>query len=97
MDIEFDAAKDRANQSKHGLSLAQAFEMNWDSMLVRPDSRRDYGEGREIGYGLFGLRLCCVVFVRVADDRLRIVSFRKANAREIKAYEEATNHPAYRA
>jgi uncharacterized DUF497 family protein len=63
MQISFDLKKNVANLAKHGLSLADAELIEWDTVLAMPDVRRDYGELREIGYGLIGVRLYCVVFV----------------------------------
>ena len=37
MQIEFDQAKDVANQTKHGVSLALADELNWEAALVWVD------------------------------------------------------------
>jgi hypothetical protein len=34
MRIEFDPAKDLANQDKHGVSLAMAVELDWEAALV---------------------------------------------------------------
>ena len=51
-------------------------------MLVRPDHRRDYGEERSIGFGHVQGRLMAVVFTQRPPDTIRIISFRKANARE---------------
>ncbi len=39
MQIEFDQAKDVANQTKHGVSLALADELNWEAALVWVDDR----------------------------------------------------------
>ena len=90
--ITFDPAKDSSNQAKHGLSLALAKELEWDTLACKPDTRRDYGELRQLGYAIAGERLYCVVFVdRPADapTERRIISLRKANIREVKSY--ATN------
>jgi uncharacterized DUF497 family protein len=54
-----------------------------------PDARRDYGELREIGYGLIGDRLYCVVFVQ-RDQALHIISLRKANSTEVANYVNQT-------
>jgi len=89
MPIEFDSGKDESNRAKHGCSLALAADLDWDSVLAVADRRRDYGERRMIGYGLIGAKLYCVVFVR-RRRRLRIISFRKANRREVKRYEQVT-------
>jgi hypothetical protein len=48
MQIEFDQAKDVANQTKHGVSLALADELNWEAALVWIDGRFEYGELRMI-------------------------------------------------
>ena len=85
MQISFDPAKDAANRAKHGLALAEAAAVEWDSVIAAPDTRRDYGEPRMIGFGYLGLRLVCVVFADRGDER-RIISLRKANSREIQRY-----------
>jgi hypothetical protein len=87
--IEFDAAKDLANRDKHGLSLVEAARMDWTTAIAKRDRRRDYGEAREIGYGLIERRLHCVVFVR-RGATFRIISLRRANRREIRNYEQQT-------
>ena len=87
--ITYDAAKDSSNQVKHGLSLVLAAGLEWDTLLCKPDTRRDYGEPRQIGYAIAGDRLYCVVFVdrpAGAPTERRIISLRKANRREVKNY-----------
>ena len=88
--ITYDPAKDMSNKVKHDVSLALANELEWDTLLCKPDTRRDYGEPRQIGYAIAGDRLYCVVFVdRPADapTERRIISLRKANSREVTQYE----------
>jgi uncharacterized DUF497 family protein len=89
MEISFDLKKNVANLAKHGLSLADAEFIEWDTVLAMPDVRRDYGEFREIGYGLIGDRLYCIVFVQRAQS-LHVISLRKANSREVKNYVSQT-------
>lgn len=87
--ITFDPAKDAGNQVKHGVSLALAKTLEWDTLICKPDTRRDYGEARQIGYVIAGERLYCVVFVDRPEDaptERRIISLRKANSREVKSY-----------
>ncbi len=43
MKIEFDQAKDVASQTKHGVSLALANELNWEAALAWIDDRFEYG------------------------------------------------------
>ncbi|WNB78043.1 BrnT family toxin [Methylomonas koyamae] len=85
MQITFDPEKDRINQQKHGLSLADAEKLEWSELFFWPDDRIDYGEPRFIGYAPIGQRLYCVVYVDRGDVR-RIISLRKANPREVKLY-----------
>lgn len=85
MKIAFDPAKDRTNVTKHGVSLALAADLEWDTALIWRDTRENYGEERQCGIGYIGLRLFMVVFVdRIAGRR--IVSLRKATNTEIDRY-----------
>jgi len=83
--LEFDPDKDRRNRVKHKVSLADAEYMEWETALVWPDVRFDYGEERMIGLGYIGLRLYYVVFVD-RDETRRIISLRKAHPKEMKYY-----------
>ena len=90
MNITYDNAKDDANLAKHGVSLALVHKLEWALLLVKPDVRTDYCEPRMIGYAPIADRVYCVVFVdrdsaHEAFNR-RIISLRKANTREVKAY-----------
>ncbi len=85
MNITYDSAKARINLQKHGISLAIAEEIEWDTAITWLDLRQDYGEKRMAGIAYIGLRLYFVVFVDRADKR-RIISLRKANLREVKHY-----------
>lgn len=85
MHITFDHAKDAANLAKHGVSLALATDLEWDSAVTWPDLRRVYGEPRQCGIGYIGLRLFFVAFVDRGTER-RVISLRKANPREVTRY-----------
>jgi uncharacterized DUF497 family protein len=87
--IEFDTAKDEANRIKHGFSLADAAALEWDSALITSDARNNYGEGRYQALGLLGDRVCMVVFT-MRGEALRVISMRKANAREEGRYAQQT-------
>jgi len=58
-------------------------------LLVRPDTREDYGEERWIGIGMIQNRVAFVVFGEYPDDAIRIISLRKANHEERQEYEKA--------
>jgi len=87
MRIGFDPAKDSANQTKHGLSLAMAGELDWEAALVWIDGRFDYNETRMIALAPKTEILYCVAFVDRGEVR-RIISLRRANRREVKHYVE---------
>ena len=88
MKIIYDAIKDAINIDKHGISLNDANQLEWDTLWAIPDIRHDYGEDRHIGYAYIGLRLYCVIYTD-RDECRRIISLRKANNREINQYAKA--------
>ncbi len=56
-------------------------------VLAYVDTRRDYDEVREVGFGLIASRLYCAVFTQ-RGDAMHIISMRKANKREVMHYAE---------
>ena len=85
MRIEFDPAKDKANQAKHGVSLALAAELDWEAALVWFDARFEYDELRVIALAPKTEILYYVAFVDRGQAR-RVISLRRANRREVKRY-----------
>lgn len=85
MEVTYDPIKDAANKAKHGVSLALADRLEWDSALIWIDNRKDYGEIRQSALVLHGNRLYFIAFVDRIDTR-RIISLRKANEREVRRY-----------
>jgi hypothetical protein len=85
MRIDFDPDKDAGNLNKHGLSLALAVELEWESALVWIDDRQEYGEIRMIA---LAPKTGIVYFVAFVDRGTlrRIISLRRANRREVKHY-----------
>jgi len=88
MDIEFDPSKSARNEAERGLSFALVEGFDWEAALVGQDTRFDYPEARFWALGLIGSRVFVVVFTPVAEGRVRVISFRKANKREIRRYEQ---------
>lgn len=87
MRIEFDPAKDMANQTKHGVSLSVAGDLDWEAALVWIDDRFEYGETRMIALAPKSEILYYVAFVDRFETR-RVISLRRANRREVKHYVE---------
>ena len=85
MRIEFDPAKDEANQAKHGVSLTLAGELDWEAALAWVADRFEYAELRMIALAPETGILYYVAFVDRGEVR-RIISLRRANRREVKHY-----------
>lgn len=85
MKIEFDPAKRQATLDHRGLDMARAGEVFDGVTLTIEDDRADYGEPRFITIGKLEGRMVVLVWTPRADVR-RIISMRKANDREQKAY-----------
>jgi uncharacterized DUF497 family protein len=58
-------------------------------MLVGPDSRKDYGQTRKIGFGFIRGRLMVVAFTEREPHSIRIISAQKANTCEEAYHQEA--------
>jgi uncharacterized DUF497 family protein len=82
---DWDSEKQKRNFAKHGVEFSAATEFNWESALTASDDRRDYGERRFVSIGFIGERLHVLIWAE-RGERLRIISLRKANAREVKHY-----------
>jgi len=87
MRFTFDPAKSEKNIAERGLSFELAAELDWEAAFVMEDTRRDYGELRLRVLALLQARLHVVV-VTPRKGELRIISFRKANRKEEKLYEQ---------
>ncbi|MDR2213864.1 MAG: BrnT family toxin [Pseudomonadales bacterium] len=87
MDYEFDPAKDRINQKRHGISLSEAGGFEWDTAVIREDRRYHYSEQRFEATGYIGLRLRVMVYCE-RGGVTRVISLRFANKREEKRYAE---------
>jgi uncharacterized DUF497 family protein len=87
--FEWDEAKDRENQRKHGVSFAEAQSVFFDDEALEfPDPDHSAGEDRFIMVGRsFQLRVLVVCHcLRESASVIRIISARKASAKERHAY-----------
>ena len=88
MEFTCDPTKNETNIRDRSLPLLAARAMFSNEMVVREDTRRVYPERRFIGYATLAGRLMVVVFChQPSDERIHIISFRKANPREQKKFE----------
>jgi hypothetical protein len=89
----WDPVKSDANLEERGFDFAFATLIFGGPTLEREDSRKDYGERRMVSTGLAqGIALTLVYTDRAVaggETERRIISARRSNRRERKAYEEA--------
>lgn len=85
MDYEFDPGKYEINQAKRGVSFDEVHGFEWETAVVKQDTRKRYEESRFEAKGYIGQRLHVLVFC-LRTDAVRVISLRKANMREEKMY-----------
>lgn len=73
----------------HGVSFEAVARFDFATAFTVEDTRIDYGEARWRSIGLIEQRLHVLVFVQ-REAAVRVISLRKANAREVRLYEQAT-------
>lgn len=87
-DFEWDERKARSNLARHGISFEAAMQVFSDSFAVElPDHMAAYGEERYILIGMVRLALLAVVYTE-RNERVRIISARRATRTEEKLYDE---------
>jgi uncharacterized DUF497 family protein len=89
MSISYDSSKNQRNIEKHGLDFKRVSDLDWDKAWIYEDERNEYNEVRYIAYSTLGGRLHFVCFTET-EKSIRVISFRKANDREVKRYEQKT-------
>ena len=86
--FEWNADKAAANQRKHGVSFAEAASVFLDPMaLTFADPDHSDVEDREITIGTSASRRILLLSHCMRQDRMRLISARKATLRERKQYE----------
>ena len=87
MSVSYDSNKNKRNIKQRGLSFDRVADLDWDNAWIYEDDRNEYNEIRFIAYSMLDKRLHFVCFTETKDG-IRIISFRKANSREVKRYEQ---------
>jgi uncharacterized DUF497 family protein len=85
MEFDWDETKRQANIAKHGVDFFDAMQVLYDMPAMVEDGRHNYGERRCLAIGKGAGRVLVVVFT-VRGGVFRIISARKANARERSKY-----------
>jgi len=81
--VSFDPDKNDQDIRQRGLSFELASEFDFATAAIQADSRREYGETRFVALGTLHERLH-VLCLTETPDGIRVISFRKANDRELK-------------
>ena len=84
---EWDENKRAETLRERGIDFASMDYFDWETAIHQRTDRG--GEERWSSFGLIGARLHHVVWTE-RGERIRIISLRKANARESAKYVEAT-------
>lgn len=87
--IEFDPEKSERNKKERGLPFENAIRIDWETAVYYKDNRFNYSEDRIIALGFLDGHLHVVCFTPI-DGGVRVISFRKANKREVEYYEQET-------
>lgn len=91
MQIAFDPEKNERNIRDRDLPFERAAEFEFENAVVYVDSRQNYGEDRYIAIGHLQGRLHVLCFTETAVG-IRVISFRKANDREVKRHAKVQTH-----
>ena len=88
MSPEYDPGKDASNIAKHGVSLSEGDGVLRDTLAITVEDDSAESEARwvTIGANVFGSVMVVVWTQRDAD--VRLISVRKAEPKERRAYEE---------
>jgi len=85
MRIDFDPNKSVKNERERDLPFECAAEFDWGGATFTEDERNLYPERRFVAVGYLRKRLHVICFTPIPDG-VRVISFRKANAREARDY-----------
>ena len=88
MKIDFAPIKNEKNIRERGISFERVAEVDFNTALVFPDTRKEYGETRYIALCYLERRLHVLCFTET-EAGIRVISFRKANEREENRYGKA--------
>ena len=85
MNITFDPVKRQRTLDERKLDFLDAPRVFSGFTLSFPDTRKDYGEDREITIGILAMTVVVLVWTDRNDSR-RIISMRKASDNEREEY-----------
>ena len=84
--FEWDEQKNLSNRERHGIAFEEAKEVFYGLVFTSEDARRSYGEVRFISIGSIQSHVVIVIAHTSRNQKIRIISARKANKEERKIY-----------
>lgn len=86
MKFEWDEEKNKQNLAKHGIDFQFAQCAFFDSQAIETFDRTDGDENRYRLIGAVQLDILLVVFVERAENKIRLITARKADKNERECY-----------
>jgi len=86
MEVTWDPVKARSNAKKHGISFPDAEAVFFDPFAISTQDLGSIDEPRFVGIGMDSLRRVLVVVYIFHENTIRLISARKANRVETRAY-----------
>ena len=87
MEVEFDPVKDQTNLRKHGVTFEEGASALLDPMALAFEDPDAEGESRWVLVGMScHARLLTVVYTLREEERIRLVSARRATRKEANDY-----------
>ena len=81
------SGKNARNIDERDLPFELVAQLDWETAIATEDTRKDYGERRLRVLAFLGERLHAAV-ITMRGDAVHVISFRKANEKEVKRYEK---------
>ena len=86
--IEPDPRKDVINRRKHGLSLYDVADFDWDAAVEAKTRADRYGRQRIKVVSLYQGRVHVLIYSHLGSEAIAPISFRRAKRKERQAYED---------
>jgi uncharacterized DUF497 family protein len=88
-EIDYDPAENARNITERRLSFERVRDFDFGRAIISEDSRRAYPERRYVAVGPLDERIYVLCYTPIANG-IGVLSFRKANKREVRRYETQT-------
>ncbi|MFA6280717.1 MAG: BrnT family toxin [Bdellovibrionales bacterium] len=87
MEFEWNENKNAANIGRHKISFDAVFDFDWAHALITDRTRHADGEPRFAAIGILYGKIYTIIYTH-REERRRIISLRRSNKPEEKAYDE---------